>query len=140
MIADSPSPAELQKLERVLEASGDRIKLFSDVLIYGGPFFRNDPAYDEKAVTKKLRKAGAADILRGFLPKLQAAEPFDAPTLEKLLHDHCTEHNLKHGDLNHPLRVAVTGVEVGVGLFDALAILGREETLRRIELGLKQAQ
>jgi glutamyl-tRNA synthetase len=139
MIADPPDPAELQKLERVLEASGDRIKLFSDVLIYGGPFFRKDPAYDDKAVTKKLRKAGAADILRGFVPKLQGAEQFDAPALEKLLHDYCDELNLKHGDLVHPLRVAVTGVEVGVGLFDTLAILGREETLRRIELALKIA-
>src|SRR5579864_560463 len=81
MIADPPSPAELVKLGRVLEASGDRIKLFSDVLIYGGPFFRNDPIYDEKAVTKKLKKAGAADVLRGFVPRLQAAEQFDAPAL-----------------------------------------------------------
>ncbi|HEV3143454.1 MAG TPA: glutamate--tRNA ligase [Gemmataceae bacterium] len=139
MIADPTSLAELQKLERVLAASGDRIKLFSDVLIYGGPFFKQDPVYDEKAVLKKLKKAGAVDTLRGFVPKLQATEPFDAPALEKLLHGHCTEHNLKHGDLVHPLRVAVTGVEVGIGLFDTLAILGRNETLRRIELGLKIA-
>jgi glutamyl-tRNA synthetase len=137
MIADSPSPAELQKLEQVLESSGDRIKLFSDVLIYGGPFFRKEPIYDEKAVTKKLKKAGATDVLRGFVPKLQTAEPFDAPSLEKLLHDYCAEKSLKAGDLVHPLRVAVTGVEVGIGLFDTLAILGREEVLRRIELALK---
>src|SRR5262249_41809145 len=97
-IADLPGPAELEKLERVLSASGDRIKLFSDVLIYGGPFFRKDPIYDEKAVTKKLKKAGAADVLRGFVPKLQAAELFDAPTLEKMPHEHWAQKGLKAAD------------------------------------------
>ncbi len=39
----------------------------------------------------------------------------------------------------HPLRVATTGVEIGFGLFDALAILGRDQALRRIEIGLRKA-
>ena len=43
----------------------------------------------------------------------------------------------KAGDLVHPLRVATTGVEVGPGLFDCLAILGRDEVLRRIQLALR---
>ena len=37
----------------------------------------------------------------------------------------------------HPVRVATTGTEVGIGLFDTLAILGRDEVLRRIELASK---
>jgi glutamyl-tRNA synthetase len=129
----------LLKLERVVAASGERIKLFSDVLTYGGTFFRSEPAYDAKSVEKRLKKPGAADLLREFRSRLESAEPFDAPTLDKALHDFCAERGLKVGELVHPLRVATTGVEVGIGLFDALAILGREETLRRIDLGLKLA-
>jgi glutamyl-tRNA synthetase len=139
LLSDPPSPAELLKLERVVAASGERIKLFSDVLTYGGTFFRSEPAYDAKSVEKRLKKPGAADLLREFRSRLESAEPFDAPTLDKALHDFCAERGLKVGELVHPLRVATTGVEVGIGLFDALAILGREETLRRIDLGLKLA-
>ena len=47
---------------------------------------------------------------------------------------------MKLAELVHPLRVAVTGVEVGIGLFETLAILGQAESLRRIELALNLAQ
>lgn len=139
LVGDPPSSDELQKLERILTASAERIKLFSDILTYGGPFFRADPVYEPKAVEKRLKKPGAADLLSEFRARLQSASPFDAPTLDKSLHDFCTEKGLKVGELVHPLRVAATGVEVGIGLFDALAILGRDEVLRRIDMALKVA-
>jgi glutamyl-tRNA synthetase len=126
------------KLERIIVAAGDRMKLYSDIVSLAAPFFRTDPVYDPKAVEKRLKKAGAADLLRDFVGRLKSVEPFDAPTLDKLLHDFCAEKNLKVGEMVHPLRVAATGVEIGFGLFDALAILGRDEVLRRIELGLEQ--
>ena len=46
----------------------------------------------------------------------------------------------KIGELVHPLRVALTGQGVGLGLFDTLAILGRESSMRRIELAIARAK
>ena len=43
----------------------------------------------------------------------------------------------KFGDLNHALRVATTGVMIGPGVFECLAILGKEATLGRIETALQ---
>ncbi len=43
---------------------------------------------------------------------------------------------IKIGDIIHAIRVATTGQGVGPGLYDCLAILGQDETLRRIELSL----
>ena len=43
------------------------------------------------------------------------------------------DEGLKIGDIIHALRVAVTGKSVGLGMFDALEILGRDETLARID-------
>ena len=138
-LAKEPLDAATQaKLERIIIAAGDRMKLYSDIVTLAGPFFKTDPVYDPKAVEKRLKKPGAADLLRDFAGRLKTVEPFDAPTLDKLLHDYCAEKNLKVGEMVHPLRVATTGVEIGFGLFDALAILGREEVLRRIELGLNR--
>ena len=44
---DDLDEATRRKVEAVVEASGDRIKLFSDILLYGTPFFRKDPAFDQ---------------------------------------------------------------------------------------------
>ena len=137
LVTEPLDPAMRARLEHIITACGDRIKLFSDILMYGAPFFRADPKYDPKAVEKRLKKDGAADLLRDFAERLKAVEPFEAKALEQALHEYVSEKGLKTGDLVHPVRVATTGVEVGPGLFDCLAILGRAEVLRRIELGLK---
>lgn len=137
LIADPIDEPTRVRLERIIEACGERIKLYSDIITYGSPFFRIDPVYEPKAIEKRLKKAGAGDLLRDFSNRLATVEPFDAPTLEKLLHDFCTEKSIKAGELVHPVRVATTGVEVGFGLFETLAILGRAESLRRIEIALK---
>jgi glutamyl-tRNA synthetase len=135
-VCDPASPADVEKLETILRAAGDRVKLFSDILQYGGPIFRKDPEFSPKAVEKRLKKPGAADLLRAFVPVLEACEPFDAATTEKAMNDFCTARGIKLGDMVHPVRVATTGVEVGFGLFDTLAILGKTEVLRRIGLAL----
>jgi len=46
---------------------------------------------------------------------------------------------IKLGDIIHAVRAAVTGTTVGLGMFDALAILGRESCLARIERALQYA-
>jgi glutamyl/glutaminyl-tRNA synthetase len=130
------NPEDRARLTQVVAACGDRIKIFSDILTYGSPFFRRDPAYDPKSVEKRLKKPGAVDLVRAFAGVLTTISPFDPPTLEKALQDSCASRGIKPADLVHPLRVATTGGEVGIGLFETLAILGREEVLRRIQLAL----
>src|SRR5262245_2011650 len=137
-VGDAPDTATLATLDAIVRASGDRIKLFSDILQYGGPIFRKDPEYNAKAVEKRLKKPGAADLLREFATVLERAEPFDAPGTERAMTEFCLAKGIKLGDMVHPVRVATTGVEVGFGLFDTLAILGKPEVLRRIQLALER--
>jgi glutamyl/glutaminyl-tRNA synthetase len=129
-----------QKIQRVVEACGDRLKLFSDILLYGAPFFRADPVYDPGAVQKKLKKQGVADLLEAFRSVLETLQPFEPPALEGQLRLFCKERGVGDGVLIHALRVGTTGIEVGPGVFDCLAILGREESLRRIGLALALAR
>jgi len=133
LLTEPVSAADRAKLSKVVTACGDRIKVFSDVLNVAGQFFGPGPSYDPKAVEKRLKKPGAAELLKTFAAELEKLEPFDATTLEKCLHEFCARRNLKPGELVHPVRVAATGTEVGVGLFETLAILGRDEVLRRVE-------
>jgi glutamyl-tRNA synthetase len=130
--------SDIARIRSVVEICGDRLKVFSDILQYAAFFFR-DPQYDPKAVKGRLHKEGMPALLREATQLLAAAQPFDAGTLEAKVKAFCETKGAKFGDLNHALRVATTGVMVGPGVFESLAILGKAETLRRIETALKLA-
>jgi glutamyl-tRNA synthetase len=128
--------AETTKVRRVVEACGDRLKIFSDILQYGAFFFR-DPVYDPKAVKQRVQKEGIPALLREAAQVLAGAEPFEPAALEAKVKALCEAKGAKFGDLNHALRVATTGVMVGPGVFECLAILGKDEALRRIDAALQ---
>lgn len=139
LVTEPLDAATLDRLQRVLEAMGDRLKLFSDVLGYAGPFLKAEPEYDPAAIENVLKKPGNAELLTGAREVLAACEPFDAANTEKVLVEYCTSKGQKAGAINQPLRVAVTGVTKGPGVFETLAIFGRDEVIRRIGLALTQA-
>jgi glutamyl-tRNA synthetase len=128
-----------QKVRQIIEATGERLRIFSDILMHAVPFMKKDPDYDPKAVDKKLRKSDAAELLTGFRAALTGSQQFEPAPLEQLLTTFCEERAAKKNVLVHALRVAVTGSEVGLGLYETLVILGRDEVLRRIDLGLQLA-
>jgi nondiscriminating glutamyl-tRNA synthetase len=134
-LGDSVDAPTRAKIGRVVEVCGDRLKIFSDILLYGAFFFR-DPQYDKTAVEKRLHKDGMPQLVREFTSVLKDIEVFEAKSLETRAKEFCEAKSVKIGDLNHALRVATTGVMVGPGMFDILSILGRAETLRRIDAAL----
>ena len=67
-------------------------------------------------------------------------EPFDAQTLDSLLHSFVERQGISVGQIIHALRVAVTGKAVGFGVFEGLAILGRQACLTRIDRALAMTE
>jgi nondiscriminating glutamyl-tRNA synthetase len=135
-LSDTVDDAMRARIGKVVEVCGDRLKVFSDILMYGSFFFK-PPVYDPAALAKRLHKDGIPALVGDFAAQLPAIDPFDAPTLEAKARAFCDARGAKIGDLNHGLRVATTGVMVGPGMFDILSILGPAESLRRIETALK---
>jgi glutamyl-tRNA synthetase len=131
-----PTPLELETLRKVIDATGDRLKIFSDILPYGAPFFKSDPDYDLKSLAKRVAKEGVPELLKTFSVSLNALSDFSVASIEATLKDFCLAGNHNTGMLIHALRVSTTGIEVGPGVFDCLYILGKEESLRRINLAL----
>ena len=118
-------------------ALGDRLKVFSDILKLGRFFFTDSLAYDPDAVKKRLRKEGVAAMLAELDRDLARVEPFDLATLETAVHAYAERIGRKMGDVVNPVRVAVTGQGVGPGLYDCLAILGRDVCRARIRQTLE---
>ena len=113
-----------------------------DVLDYAEFFVRDeDVAYDEKAFEKRLRKPpDAARLLAALRERLVDAETFEAAPLEELTRAFVERQGVKLGQIVHALRVAVTGKAVGFGMFDTLAVLGRERCLARIDRALDRVR
>jgi glutamyl-tRNA synthetase len=132
--------ADLPRVTQVVQAAGERLKVAGDVLDYAGFFLADDALpYDEAAFEKRLRKPpDAARLLARFKERLAAVEPFDVPTLEKAVQDFVQADGIKPDQIIHALRVAVTGKAIGFGLYESLAILGREHCLARIDRALQR--
>lgn len=138
-VVPTPAPCAVgPRLTQIVEAAGDRIKVYGDILDYADFFLPDEQLhYDEAAFEKRLRKpAEAPGLLKKFRAELAAVEPFDAEHLDRLLHDFVEREGIQSGQIIHALRVAITGKAVGFGLFDTLAVLERERTLSRIDRAL----
>ncbi len=128
------------KVRKIVEAAGDRIKVAGDIVDYGDFFAPDDElTYDEAAFEKRIRNPeDAAGLLKKFREALAGAETFDAEGLDRLLHSFVEAQGINVGQIIHAIRVAATGKSVGFGVFDTLAILGKESCLARFDRALER--
>jgi glutamyl-tRNA synthetase len=137
LVVEPLSASDHTRIESVITALGDRLKVFSDILKMGRFFFTESLTLDPDAVKKRLRKEGVPAMLAELDQELAQVKPFDLATLEKAVHAYAERTGRKMGDVVNPLRVAVTGQGVGPGLYDCLAILGRDVCRARIQQTLE---
>jgi glutamyl-tRNA synthetase len=123
---------------QVVAAIGDRLKIFSDILD-ADFFFRDDFTTDEKNFEKRVRKEGIPARLAAFAEVLKTVEPFDAPSIEAALGKFSEETGEQTGNMIHALRLSTTGQAAGPGVYDCLALLGREKLLARIAVAVARA-
>ncbi len=98
-------------------------------------FLFEEPVEDEKA-WRKVMKDGAPEALMAAREALAQLEEFDPQTVEAALAPLPERLDAKPGKIYQPIRVAITGTSVSPGIFESLAVLGREESLARIDVAL----
>jgi glutamyl-tRNA synthetase len=131
--------AEPGKIAEIIAAAGDRIKVAGDILDYVDFFTADDKlTRDAAAFTKEAGKPGASAYLTRFRGLLAEAT-FEPAALEEKLQDFVAAEGIRVGQIIHLLRLAITGKTVGFGLYETMAILGRESVLRRIDAALREA-
>jgi glutamyl-tRNA synthetase len=100
-------------------------------------FLFDEPETDEKA-WRKVMKDGALPLLTEALETLRVTDSFEPQELETALGRILAQHDVKPGKLYQPIRVAITGTSVSPGIFESLAVLGKERSLERIERAVKR--
>ena len=106
----------------------EKIGTFGEFPAFAGFFFDRvapDPALLD----------GSAPLLAEARSTLAEVEPFDSERIEAALRELAERQGLKPRQAFQPIRAAVTGSNVSPGLFESIELLGREETLARLDAG-----
>lgn len=121
------------QLRAAMTGLKDRAKTLVELLDGAMFLFAERPlAMDEKA--DAILDESARSVLAGAFAALQAVtDPWTAASTEQAVRDFAIGSDLKLGKVAQPLRAALTGRSTSPGVFDVLAVLGREESLGRIQ-------
>ena len=126
------SGIERSKLVTMLPLVRERAQSFADAVEALDYFFRDPPNYDEKAV-KKVLIADKASILEKARELFASIEDFSVKNLDTRFHEFIQAQGLEIKDVAQPVRVAVTGRAASPGLFDVLALIGKDRVLARMD-------
>jgi glutamyl-tRNA synthetase len=102
-------------------------------------YIAEDVAIDPEAAAKHLTPA-TAPYLRGVAEEIKTVEPFEHDAIEAAFHRVAGAHEAKLGKVAQPVRVALTGGTASPGIFDVIAIVGRERVLARIGRAIAVAE
>ena len=102
-------------------------------------YFQDPRPYEEKGAKKFLTPANVP-ILRDVARRLEAMPEFNEAALNQLFHDLAAETGLKMVNLAQPVRLALTGRTASPGLYEIIDILGKSETLQRIDTAIGFAE
>ncbi len=126
-------------LKKVAQLVQSRIEVLPDCkeLV---DFFEELPEYDVAMYTHKKMKTNtenAYEILKEEYELLKNFDKFDVQSLHDLLMDYIAKKEIKNGTGLWPIRTAVSGKQsTPGGAFEIMEIIGKEESLKRIETGL----
>jgi len=122
-------------LPKVIEQVKDRCVLLPDFYQQAGYFFEQPKAYDINAVKPKWTDA-KTEFFNLLIAKFKTITTWEPAELETTFKALAEEKAIKAGEVLLPFRVMLVGGKFGPHVFDIAGLLGKEETLRRIELGV----
>jgi glutamyl/glutaminyl-tRNA synthetase len=102
-------------------------------------FLKNEQIeYDEKAVKKVLLKGDGLGVLKVVRDKLAQMEQFSEEDIEAMLRSLAEQRQVGLGKVAQPLRVALCGTTISLPIFDSVQMLGKQDTLVRIDAALEK--
>jgi glutamyl-tRNA synthetase len=118
-------------LQAAVEISREKMQTLADFWPLSG-FFFDGPADDPKA-REKWHDEDGLSALADVRDAIAELATFDVENLESALQKVVERRQAKPRDVYQPIRVAIAGTPVSPGIFESLAVLGKGESLRRLE-------
>ncbi len=124
-----------QRLREIVETLQSRSKTLVEMAAGALFYFQSPVVYEEKAAAKFL-KTTALEPLRHLTARLSELAAFEDDQIEGAFVQTMEATGLKLGKIAQPVRVALSGKTVSPGIFEIIRVLGREETLKRMDQAL----
>jgi glutamyl-tRNA synthetase len=125
------SPDLRDKLLQAMPGLKERAKTLVELLDSASYLYAKRPlALDDKAA--QLVSNGGRERIAGLIPRLEGLSDWTTESTEAAVRGFAEESGLKLGQVAQPLRAALTGRSTSPGLFDVMAVLGRDESLARL--------
>jgi len=134
--ANGISVQDIDKLAVIIDLVKDRCILLTDFIPQAGYFFSTPKEYDLGSVLPKWTSEKAS-FFAAFLEIINAITEHSAINLEVAFKALAEEKGLKVGDVMLPFRIMLVGGKFGPAVFEIATLLGRDETINRINKGLE---
>ena len=119
----------------ICEKVRDRLVFPQDIWQQASYFFVAPTEYDEKVV-KKRWKGAAPESISQIKDVLEQCQDFSSEHLEEIVKDYIQKHELNMGQIMNCLRLSIVGSGTGIHLFDIFEIIGKQETLQRLQAAI----
>ena len=132
LIDDPPTDEQRAVVRGLVPLVQERMQRLDEVRDYAAPFFSDGVEIDEEQCAKVLRKAGSLAAVRRAIDVVDGVE-WTVEAIEAALRGLADDLDMGFGKVAQPVRVAVTGTTVSPPLFETIELLGREESVARLE-------
>jgi len=129
--------SDLDYVEKVVGLVKERAHFVHELWSQSDFFFKAPASYDPKAVKKRWKQA-SYDQMAALKTLLSGVNDFSSENTETVVKKWIEENEYGMGAVLNAFRLLVVGALKGPHLFDIIALIGREETLRRLEVGLHE--
>ena len=129
--------AEDDFVATVCEQLKERATFIKDMWEEGKYYFSAPKSYDEKTIRKKW-KEDTPKYMTELKYRIEKISDFNSENIEKEFKSYLEENELGMGKLLPAFRVSLTGLGMGPSLFDIASLLGKEETIKRMETALEK--
>lgn len=136
---DSLEINDTEFLKKVVSLIKERATFVSDFWELGEYFFRAPHSYNEAAV-KKQWKTETPELLNRLVSFIGSILDFSSENIEAQVKTWLSQENLPFGKVLPVLRLTIVGDMKGAHIFDILAAIGKEETIRRIHKAIDTFQ
>lgn len=123
-------------VQAIVSSLKERVTFVADLWEQGSFFFVAPSEYDEKA-SKKAFKEDTAEILRQVVELISEMDDFSSELISEKIKGWITSRDMGFGKVMMPLRLALVGEMKGPDVFEIAALLGKGETIRRIEAAIQ---
>jgi glutamyl-tRNA synthetase len=124
------------KFQTIIDLVKERCVLLSDFVQQAGFFFRAPVEYDLSAIQPKWT-AEKKDFFEHFCLRLNHLTEWTVQNIESSFKEFAEARSIKPGELQLPMRIMLVGGKYGPAVFEIAFLIGKDETVRRIENVLK---